>query len=184
MAIAPDSIDVPKLRPVRRWAGLAAMAGVVVTALLVAHYTLGATIAVTTTNDTVDGNTSSIANLIATPGADGVISLREAITASNNTAGGPHTINFNISGCGGVCTITPTSALPTITRAVTIDGWSQPGWTSAPLIELNGTSAGGGSHGLYLNTSGNTIRGLAINRFGQNGIYIHTNANNNTVQGN
>ncbi|MBL8378493.1 MAG: SBBP repeat-containing protein, partial [Burkholderiales bacterium] len=42
---------------------------------------------VTTTNDVVDGNTTSIAALLANKGADGLISLREAIIATNNTAG-------------------------------------------------------------------------------------------------
>ncbi|HZV55613.1 MAG TPA: cadherin-like domain-containing protein [Rhodocyclaceae bacterium] len=42
---------------------------------------------VTTTADVVDGNTASIEALIANQGADGKISLREAITAANNTAG-------------------------------------------------------------------------------------------------
>ncbi len=46
-----------------------------------------AVITVDTHNDVVDGNTSSIANLIATPGSDSNISLREAITAANNTPG-------------------------------------------------------------------------------------------------
>ncbi len=45
-----------------------------------------ASLSVTTTNDVINGDTSSIANLIITPGADG-ISLREAIIAANNTAG-------------------------------------------------------------------------------------------------
>ncbi|MBT0960381.1 DUF4347 domain-containing protein, partial [Denitromonas iodatirespirans] len=40
-----------------------------------------------TTNDVADGDTSSIANLVANKGADGKISLREAIIAANNTAG-------------------------------------------------------------------------------------------------
>ena len=44
-------------------------------------------LAVSTTNDVVDGNTSSVANLLATRGADGEISLREAIIATNNTVG-------------------------------------------------------------------------------------------------
>ncbi len=42
---------------------------------------------VTTTNDVVDGATTSIAALLANKGADGLISLREAIIATNNTAG-------------------------------------------------------------------------------------------------
>ena len=44
-------------------------------------------VTVSTTDDVLDGDTSSIANLQATPGADGQISLREAISAANNTAG-------------------------------------------------------------------------------------------------
>jgi hypothetical protein len=50
---------------------------------------------VDTTRDIVDGNTSSVANLLANKGADGQISLREAITAANNTAG-LDGIRFNI----------------------------------------------------------------------------------------
>ena len=45
------------------------------------------TAVVDSTTDVSDGDTSSIAALIATPGPDGVISLREAITAANNTSG-------------------------------------------------------------------------------------------------
>ena len=50
---------------------------------------------VTTTADTVDGTTTSIAALIADVGADGRISLREAIQATNATAG-TDTIRFEI----------------------------------------------------------------------------------------
>jgi len=46
-----------------------------------------ASLTVGTTADVLDGNTTSIANLIAGPGADGQISLREAIIAANSTAG-------------------------------------------------------------------------------------------------
>ncbi|MEE9168327.1 MAG: hypothetical protein V3U73_01105, partial [bacterium] len=56
---------------------------------------LGSGVTVTTSGDVVDGITTSIANLIANQGADGKISLREAITAANNTAG-LDTIKFNI----------------------------------------------------------------------------------------
>src|SRR5262245_61972225 len=51
--------------------------------------------------------------------------LREAIDAANANPG-PDIINFNISDTG-VQTISPTSPLPTITEAVTIDGYTQPG---------------------------------------------------------
>ena len=44
-------------------------------------------ITVSTTNDVLDGDTSSVAALLASHGADGFISLREAIIATNNTVG-------------------------------------------------------------------------------------------------
>ena len=46
-----------------------------------------ATVNVDTFSDTLDGDTSNISNLLASKGADGFISLREAIIATNNTAG-------------------------------------------------------------------------------------------------
>ncbi|MCP5143382.1 MAG: DUF4347 domain-containing protein [Gammaproteobacteria bacterium] len=45
-----------------------------------------ASVTVSTTNDIVDGNTGSIALLIGSPGADGKISLREAVIAANQDA--------------------------------------------------------------------------------------------------
>ena len=55
-------------------------------------------IVVDTTSNVVDGNTFSIATLTASKGADGRISLREAIIAANNTTnlGAPDQILFNI----------------------------------------------------------------------------------------
>src|SRR5262249_43117720 len=50
---------------------------------------------VTTTADTADGTTTSVSNLIANPGADGRISLREAILATNGS-GGTNTVTFGI----------------------------------------------------------------------------------------
>ena len=47
---------------------------------------------VSTTEDVVDGDTSSIANLELNKGADGKISLREAILAANGTFSTPDTI--------------------------------------------------------------------------------------------
>ena len=78
--------------------------------------------------------------------ADGVVSLREAILSANSTAG-TDTITFNIAGAG-VKTISPTTPLPEITEAVTINGYLQPGAsanTSATgtnatlLIQLDGS---------------------------------------------
>src|SRR5262249_3157082 len=86
----------------------------------------------------------------------GMGSLRQAILDSNAHAN-PLTpgnaadeIDFNIPGAG-VHTIQPSSALPTITDAVNINGYSQPGASPNTLtvgdnavleIQLNGAAAG------------------------------------------
>ncbi len=165
---------------------------VLVLALLPArHVAWAATVTVNSTTDASDGDTSSIANLIASPGLDGVISLREAMEAANNTPGSD-TINFDIPGCGGVCTIQPTKALPPLTDdGTTIDGYSQPGAAEATdgtpatlLIEINGASVAS-NNGFDILSAGNVIRGLVINRFSQNGVVIHgSGATGNTVCGN
>jgi hypothetical protein len=115
----------------------------------------------------------------------GAGSLRQAITDAN-ACPGLNTIAFNVTGTGcvsGVCTIAPTSGLPAVTDPVIIDGWTQPGWISAPVIEINGNGAGSGVHGLDITAGGSTVRGLIINRFGSgNGIRLRSNGGN-TVKG-
>ena len=132
-----------------------------------------AVLVVDTTSDAADGNMSSIAALLANKGADGHISLREAILAANNTANGasPDVIHFNI-GAGGVQTITLASALPTITDPVTIDATTQPGFSGQPIIELRGDQAGANVDGLSLSIGGTTVRGLVLDRFSRDGIRI------------
>ena len=100
--------------------------------------------------------------------------LREAINAVNAGSGGD-TITFNIPG-SGVRTINLSSALPVLSKAVTINGTTQPGFSGSPLIELNGTGAGGGANGLVLNSGAITVRSLIINRFGAYGIDIENSA--------
>lgn len=48
---------------------------------------LAADLTVDTNLDNVDGTTTSVSALLSSPGADGLISLREAIEATNNTSG-------------------------------------------------------------------------------------------------
>jgi len=110
----------------------------------------------------------------------GAGSLRQAITSANTQAGSDN-ITFNIPG-SGVQTITPLSALPTITSPVVIDGSTQPGFAGTPIIQLNGTSAGA-SNGLTISAGNSTVRGLVINRFALNGIELLTGGTN-TIQGN
>src|SRR5437762_1571537 len=201
----PNSISKPSVfgirqknkRPLLKFATL--VGGLLV--LLWSQTAQAAVITVTTVSDDLTPN-------------DGSVSLREAITAINagNDLGDPditaqnpgtfgtnNTINFNIPGAG-VKTInvgTDPSAsgipLPTITKPVTINGYAEPGASvntlanadnAVLLIQLNGSSAGAGSHGLTLGagSGGSTIRGLVVNRFAANGIGVQSNGN--TISGN
>lgn len=111
-------------------------------------------------------------------------SLRQAILDANANPG-LDAINFNIPG-GGIKTITPAGALPEITEAVTIDGYSQPGATANTLlvgndavilIELNLVNDAS-LFGLKVSGGATTIRGLAINRGGQAITLEGTGGNN------
>ena len=93
-------------------------------------------------------------------------SLRWAIEDANKNPG-HDTIRFAIG--SGPKTIRLNSELPQITDPVTIDGWSQPGWSGNPIIELDGRNVAG--VGLIISKT-STIRGLVINRFGYSGIGI------------
>ena len=142
---------------------------------------------VDTTSDTSDGTTTSMTALRANRGADGVISLREAIAAANASHNGTviDEINFALSG-SGVRTITiGTTGLANITDAVKIDAWTQSGYSSTPVIELNGGNTGTTKDGFNLasGSSGSTIRGFIINRFTGDGIEINS-SNNNVIEGN
>ena len=118
--------------------------------------------------------------VVITTSDSGPGSLRQEILASN-AAGGQNIIDFAIG--SGAQTISLLSALPGITVPVTIDGTSQPGYTGAPLIDLDGTSAGTSADGLVLaaGSDGSTISALVINNFAADGILITTTGN--TVQG-
>ena len=111
-------------------------------------------------------------------------SLRQAILDSNATIGATNTIDFAIPG-SGVQKIAPLSPLPALSNPVLIDGESQPGYSGTPLIELNGSQAGGGD-GLTITGSGVTVRGLDIDSFSQ-GAGIHltgTGATGDWIYGN
>jgi len=127
-----------------------------------------ATFTVTTTND------------------NGAGSLRAAITNANNQAG-PDTIAFNIAGTG-TQTITLNSGLPQINSEMTINGWSQPGYTNQPLIEIDAGSSNA-DYGFTVFANNSKFRGLILHSFtsaefgvfGANGIsiqgcYLGTNA--------
>ena len=122
--------------------------------------------------------------LVSTTADSGPGSLRQAILDSNAATGSTERIDFDIPGTG-VQTIAPLSPLPTITSPVLIDGTSQPDYAGTPLIELNGSQAGGGD-GLTISAAGVTVCGLDVNSFSQ-GAGIHltgTGATGDWIYGN
>ena len=132
-----------------------------------------------------------MATLVVTNTLDsGLGSLRGEIAQSNATGPGPNTIDFDIptsdpgyDSSGGVWTISLLSALPSISVPVTIDGTSQTGYSTTPVIDLDGTSAGAGADGLSLaaGSAGSQILGLMIENFANAGIDVASA--NNTIGG-
>ena len=117
-------------------------------------------------------------------------SLRWAINQVNaDTGTGVDTIDFDISGTGPF-TIVPSSTLPTITHAVLIDGYSQPGAsantqaTSDNAILMIDLGSGTASFdGLDFSAGDSTVQGLAINGF-NNGIQLEPGSTGDLIQGN
>lgn len=150
---------------------------------------------VTTTADTVDGITSSIGALNGSPGADGRISLREAILAANASGAGTVLIDFNIptsdagySASRGIWLITPDTQLPPLGHGnITLDGGTQAGASQRPTVALDGYNIEepeGSRNGIVITSAGNTIRRLGIINFLDAGILISgAPAANNRVLG-
>ncbi|MGQ3890008.1 right-handed parallel beta-helix repeat-containing protein [Legionella sp. CNM-1927-20] len=133
--------------------------------------------------------------IVTNTASSGSGSLFDAIQQANNNPG-PHTIKFNIpnndTGCNpnivqghSVCSIKPASnTLLVLNVPIEIDGFSQATFAGAPpnthLVEVNGVNAGGSGFVINQSGSGSTIKGLIINRFGDEGIFI-AGANNNNI---
>ncbi len=167
-----------------------------VTPLTPGTITNTATVTSDNTDSNTANNTATATTTVQNPSItvtntndSGTGSLRQAILTSNASTGTVETINFNIPVPSGSPpppantprTITPLSALPTITDPVIIDATTQPGYSGTPIIELNGASAGS-ANGLNLTAGNSTVRGLAINRFSFHAIQIQTNGGN-TITG-
>lgn len=105
----------------------------------------------------------------------GTGSLREAILMANSNPG-LDTIHFNIGSASR--TLDLLTALPALSDSVTIDASTQPGFSGTPVVQLNGSAVPGSPDGFRVLASNCTIRALAINRFGGDGIEIVTNGNN------
>ena len=115
--------------------------------------------------------------------------LRAAIQEANEPSV-PDTITFNIpatdpgfSAAPLSYTIKPLSALPIIMDAVELNANTQPGFTTNPVIQLDGSMAGA-VDGLVLRANGSTIRGLIVHSFTGVGIEIdgsNGSGNNNVI---
>ena len=119
-------------------------------------------IVVNSTSDIEDfGGAQQIGNL---PGPDGLVTLREAITAANNTAG-PQSITFRIPTSDPGLTgdsfwiFVENSPLILSDDATTIDGTTQVAFTGH-FIHLRTTPIFTSFNGLTINSNGNTIIGL------------------------
>ena len=139
-------------------------------------------ITVTTTNDVVDGNTSSITALLASRGNDGFISLREAIIASNGSVGadviflgsGTYTLsiagnNENNSATGDLDIRDDLEIWGTGSGSTTINGVG-----IDRVFEIRDTA--------QVTINDLTIRGGDIGA-GDGGIYVLADANSLTLQG-
>ena len=141
-------------------------------------------IVVDTVSDSYDSGVASgsvtITTLGTNRGADGRISLREAIYAANNTSNGgtPDRIVFSIDGVGPHTIAVGAGGLPDITGTVIIDGTTDSDYAGTPFVVLDGSGAGL-SDGLTLGSGsdGSTIRGLVINNFGDAGIKLEDSGN-------
>ncbi len=150
--------------------------GLLALAALLAGQVPVAQAATFTVDSTGDGGDSNTADSVCNDGA-GNCTLRAAIEQANSLVG-TDTINFSIGGVG-VPTISPGSALPTITDPVVIDGTTE----GTGMVELDGSGAGVGVDGLNITAGSSTVKGLVINSFGGDGIEM-SSSGGNTIEGN
>lgn len=106
----------------------------------------------------------------------GFCSLRAAIEEANALAG-TDTITFALG--GGTPTIAPSSPLPSISSALTVDGATG----GATRVEISGGSAGPGAHGLQVSVGAAAValRNVVVNGFDGDGIRIA--GSNSVVEG-
>ncbi len=93
-----------------------------------------------------------------------------------NAATGPHTINF--AAAGTITIGTPYPALNSITGGVTMNGFTAPGWTSDPIVQIAGPGYGTGLD--ITNSAGSLIQGLVI-RGGFGDPYLNISNSASTI---
>ncbi|MCC3422321.1 MAG: right-handed parallel beta-helix repeat-containing protein, partial [Microcoleus sp. PH2017_07_MST_O_A] len=124
---------------------------------------------VTNTKDSGPGSLRAVLNWAnSSPGKDTVLFKIPSTDAGYNTSTNAFTIR-------------PLSPLPQITDSAIIDGMTQPGYSTRPVIELDGSNVS--VDGLYISAGNSTVRGLTINRFGVDAIRLAGNGGN-IIEGN
>lgn len=127
--------------------------------------------------------TFTVSNLLDTntPGT-----LRYSIDQANaghiGTAASPDVIDF-ITG-GGTISVNSLNggALALAANEVAVlDATTVAGYTGAPLITLDGTSAGVGADGLTISGGSSTVKGLDIVNFSGNGLRLDTNGQDSVL---
>ena len=110
---------------------------------------------------------NSLANTNTGTGNSGT--LLYCINQANLTTG-PHTIDFSVAGTISI----NTSALPALTKEITLDGTTAPGYAGVPVVVIDGTGLTGGS-GISVTAANVKIYGLEITGFPYSGIQVNGN---------
>ena len=180
------------------WIGGFLVAGLV--SLLALPSAAQETITVTTLEDTADppfdaDDPCGVGTIDDLPGADGEVSLREAIIAANNTQGnkiivfnpnvigtGPLEVGFDTQDAGLVLNPLPWLCKGGTTIVGDVDG------DGVSDITLDGSALSEGDDGLKIISSGNTIVGLTLMNFPDDGVVLlplsETTLTSNTLLGN
>jgi uncharacterized repeat protein (TIGR01451 family) len=123
----------------------------------------GGTVVVTNTNDSGAG------------------SLRQAmLDAQNAVCTSPCFITFNITGTPPFV-IQPATTLPDVASSTHIDGTTQPGYGSTPIVEINGSLLGSPSSTLVLSGTNATVTALSITNAVVGSKAVSITGNNNKV---
>jgi hypothetical protein len=122
-----------------------------------------ALVVVLTIVESAGSTTNAAVTFMVTNTSDsGPGSLRQAMLDANSNPGAD-AIVFNIPGAPPF-TIKPLSALPAIGDPVSIDATTQPGFAGSPVVELDGSLAGGAT-GLLITSGSSVVKALVINHF-------------------
>lgn len=142
-------------------------------------------------NDNGDADDASPGDGICQTATTGICTLRAALTELRALAATPTppTVLFDIPGCTdgtqAACTIRPATNLPFINRPLILDGSTQPGWSSRPLIGIDGgLNTAGTPEGLRADAgaSGSTFRSLRMAGWGTSAGYaLHLYSSDNHI---